>query len=405
MRVLLFTDTLADVNGVSRFIQTLARHARQTGRDLDVATSSRHPLPPAPNLLNLPRWLAVRMPGYPDLDLTLVRRRQALDLARRLEPDVIHASTPGPLGLAARWVARRLRLPLVCTHHTNFPAYMLHLFDDEALAHAARLYLRWFFAPAQRIIARSAATRQDLIDLGVPDRRIAAFTPGIDTRAFSPRFADPAVWSRLDPLPLTPHAPHAPPPVRILYVGRVSIEKGLHRLTDLWPGVVAQARALGHAPRLIIVGDGPWLEPMRRRLTLGPGADTARFLGFRHARELAAIYASADLFVFPSDTDTLGQSVLEAQCSGLPVIVSDRGGPAALVLHRRTGLIVPGLDPANWRSAILSLIADPERRHAMARAAAEHGATFTFSRSFEEWWRLATLRDDPAQRPPDQVNP
>ncbi len=402
MRVLLFTDTLADVNGVSRFIQALARHARQTGRDLDVATSSRRPLPPAPNLLNLPRWLAVPMPGYPDLDLTMVRRRQALDLARRLEPDVIHASTPGPLGLAARWVARRLRLPLVCTHHTNFPAYMHRLFDDEALAHAARLYLRWFFAPAQRIIARSAQTRRDLLDLGVPDRRVTAFAPGIDTRAFLPRFRDPALWSRLDP---RPHAAQGPAPVRILYVGRVSIEKGLDRLADLWPGLVARARALGHAPRLIIVGDGPWLEPMRRRLALGPCADTARFLGFRHAGELSAIYASADLFVFPSDTDTLGQSVIEAQCSGLPVIVSDRGGQAALVLHRRTGLIVPGHDPAPWRSALLGLIADAERRHAMARAAAEHGATFTFSRSFEEWWRLATLGDDPAQGSPDQVNP
>jgi glycosyltransferase involved in cell wall biosynthesis len=397
MRVLLFTDTLADVNGVSRFIQTLARHARSEGRDLFVATSSRRPIPTGSNLLNLPRWLAVPMPGYRTLDLALVRRRRALDLARRLEPDVIHASTPGPVGLAGRWVARHLGLPLVCTHHTDFPAYMERLFDDEALAHAARAYLRWFFAPARRIIARSPDTRRALIDLGLNPDRVADFPPGIDTRAFSPRFRDPARWSRLDPLP---RGAPGPPPVRVLYVGRVSIEKGLDRLADLWPACAADARARGFHARLIIVGDGPWLPIMRRRLDPDGHADTARFLGFRHGHELATIYASADLFVFPSDTDTLGQSVLEAQCSGLPVLVGDRGGPGDLVLHGRTGLIVPAHDATAWRSALLGLITGTERRLAMARAAADHGATFTFARSFEAWWRLATLRDAPPTVPP-----
>lgn len=373
MRLLWFTDTLGDVNGVSRFIRNMADEAPRRGRDLIVITSSAVPVPSRANIVNIAPVMSCRMPGYAHLEIVLPPARRLLRRARELRPDAIHASTPGPVGLVALMAAKRLRVPLVATYHTDFPSYVDHLFDDAALTAACRWTMRAFYSRAAMVLARSPGFVEPIAALGIPRDRIHTIDAGIDLAEFSPEYRDEATWHRL--------GSHGAP-MRALYVGRVSVEKNLPLLARAWRMV----RSMPDMPpaELVIVGDGPYLPRMRRELHGG----AARFLGFRHGAELSAIYASADLFVFPSLTDTLGQSVMEAQASGLPAIVSAEGGPRTIVREGETGVVVASARERDWAEAMATLLRDAGRRRRMGSAAAAMMATRGIARSFEHFWEL-----------------
>ncbi len=381
MRVCLFTDTLGDVNGVSRFIQNTARQARESGRDLTVLTSTRFPVPDWPNIRNFDPIFAGRMPRYENLELVLPPVLKMLREADRLQPDVIHVSTPGPVGTVGLIAAKMLRCPVLGVYHTDFPAYIEHLFDDAAFTWLSSVGMRAFYSSFARIFARSEDYRESLVGLGVARERLLALQPGIDIDAFHIRHRDPSIWDRL----LTSPPPHLPtsPPVKVLSVGRVSVEKNLPLLTKVWKRVDGECRRRGLDARLIVVGDGPYRARMEEELR---GCNVA-FLGFRHGRELSTIYASGDLFVFPSTTDTLGQVVMEAQSSGLPVIVSDKGGPKEVVDQARTGFVLSSEAPDLWVRTLVDLIADEPRRKAMGAAAHEAMQRMSFRASFEHFWR------------------
>jgi glycosyltransferase involved in cell wall biosynthesis len=366
MRVCLLTDTLGDVNGVSRFVRAMAEEAAATGRDLHAASSTRFEVPARPNLVNFRPRLARPMPGYANLEIVPPPARRLRRWLRERRPDAVHISTPGPVGLTGRWVARRLGIPLLGTYHTDFPAYVAQLLGDPALSRATAGYMRWFYRPFARVLTRSAAYIPAVRALGIPAERITPLRPGIDVEAFHPRHRDESIWARLG----------VPPGVKVLYVGRVSIEKNLPLLARAWASLRPADATL------VVVGDGPYRAAMERDLA------GARFLGFRHGPELSAIYASADLFAFPSATDTLGQSVMEAQASGLPAIVSDVGGPSEIVRHGATGLIAPAHAPNAWAAAIRSLLTDTPARLRMAAAAGQHLRDASIARSFEHFWAL-----------------
>ncbi|MBA4038767.1 MAG: glycosyltransferase family 1 protein [Planctomyces sp.] len=389
-RVALFTDTLGDVNGVARFITDLARRSLDSGRDLRVITSTRLAAPNLPNIVNLPPRWARPMPRYPNLELVAPPLRRARAALRQLQPQAVHVSTPGPVGLAGRMAARAMGLPLLGTYHTDFPAYVHHLFHaNAALTDITTDAMRWFYAPFGAVLARSRASQRLISAIGVGGSRSVALQPGIEVDRFRPWHSDPAVWGRLG-------IPDAPGTVRVLYCGRVSLEKNLAFLTQLWPRVRAalqHAATPGHAggAQLVVVGDGPYLSHMRAALA----PHDAHFLGFRHGRELSTLYASSHIFVFPSTTDTLGQAVMEALASGLPAVVGDLGGPCEVVAHGRTGLVLRAPDSPHdraaqdrWAAALLGLITDRPRREAMSRAAADAMTPMTIQASVDHWWRL-----------------
>ncbi len=375
---MLFTDTLADVNGVSRFVCDMGRCARGSGRDLTIVTSTRLNCPDGANIVNLRPRLARPMPGYPNLELVTPPVARAARLIRERRPDIIHISTPGPVGLAGRIAAKRAGggVPIAGVYHTDFPAYIEHLFGDDALTWLSGAAMRWFYGPFTRIFTRSAQFARSLHHLGFHCRRITRLRPGTNIATFHPRFRDPRIWERLECNPIA---------VKILYCGRVSIEKNLPLLVRAWRGTQSRLRSDPKAPRaqLVIVGDGPYRAQMERDLA-GSGAC---FLGFRHGPELSAIYASSDFLVFPSVTDTLGQTVMEAQASGIPVVITDRGGPREVVRNGQTGLVLPGHTPRAWIDAIHKLIHDAPRRQAMGAAAHAFMQSHSIHDSFEHWWR------------------
>jgi len=170
--------------------------------------------------------------------------------------------------------------------------------------------------------------------------------------------------------------------VKVLYCGRVSIGKNLPVVTRMWRRASDLAHERGAKAKFIVVGDGPYRGEMEQALR---GRD-AHFLGFRHGEELATLYASSDLFVFPSVTDTLGQSVMEAQASGLPALVSDIGGPKSIVRDGISGRVLSGSDAEPWVDAIVELITDDELRSRMSVGAIEVMGGRDIKDSFEHYW-------------------
>ena len=166
---------------------------------------------------------------------------------------------------------------------------------------------------------------------------------------------------------------------QILFCGRVSVEKNLPLLVEAFKRLCLLRRDTA----LVVAGDGPYMQTMKRELQGLP----AYFLGFQNDAQLAPLYASADLFVFPSRTDTAGNVVLEAQASGLPVVVADTGGPRESVLPGRTGLVVSGEEPETWVAAVASLVRRSDQRRQFSIAARAYAS----SRSWSE--ALAPLYD------------
>jgi glycosyltransferase involved in cell wall biosynthesis len=376
MRVCLFTDTLGDVNGVSRFIRGVAERAQSTGRELLVATSTRFEVPDRANIVNFAPRAAARMPKYEHLELAWPPARAMREWAGRVKPDAVHVSTPGPVGMVGRGVAIKLGVPLLGVYHTDFPAYVEHLFEDRVCTWLTSAFMRWFYRPFSRVFTRTKEYAWALEGLGIAPHRIVALKAGIDVETFHPRHKDGSVWDRLG----------VGPGVKVLYVGRVSVEKNLPMLARAWKLVRHRSTEEPSisGTRLIVVGDGPYKAQMERELE---GAD-AVFLGFRHGQELSAIYAGSDLFVFPSTTDTLGQVVMEAQASGLPVLVSDVGGPKEVVRDGETGFVLPAADARAWARSIAAMAADQDLRERMGAAADAAVRPMSIGASFEHFWEV-----------------
>ena len=381
MRISLFTDTLGDVNGVCRFIQNVAHQANVTGRDLQVITSTTFETPDWDNVYNFDPVFATKMPRYEQLEVVLPPLMRILRHVQTHQPDVIHISTPGPVGLIGYVAAKMLRVPVLGVYHTDFPAYVDRLFDDHAFTSITSSYMRFFYDPFTAIFTRSQDYVESLVELGMPRDRMVALMPGLETERFNTSFRDPSVWSRMEEQGCPGLGRDS---VKVLYVGRVSIEKNMPLLNAVWKRVHAACEAEGLRADLAVVGDGPYRTKMQEDLK----GKNAHFLGFRHGAELSTLYASADAFVFPSTTDTLGQVVMESQSSGLPVLVTDQGGPKEVVDHGETGFVIPHTDGGAWTESLLGLVRDGDRRRAMGAAAAESMRRYDIAHSFEHFWEV-----------------
>jgi len=216
---------------------------------------------------------------------------------------------------------------------------------------------------------------------GIASEKITLFTRGVDIERFTPDKRNGTLkrWN-LESGP------------NLLYVGRVSKEKNLHLLADAY----LKLRKTCPGVNLVIAGDGPYTQEMKSELA-GRGAV---FTGYIQGEELASLYASCDLFVFPSTTDTFGNVVLEAQASGLPVIVTPHGGPQENVEHGRTGLVVDSVDCDGLAKAMEELVRDEPRRLRMSHAARTAMEKRSFDLAFMKTWDLSSA---PADAPPARL--
>lgn len=368
LRVGLFTDTLDEINGVGRFIRDMGEQANRLGRSLTIHTSAPSPRFDLSNRKNFAPLLSRPLPYYSELQLNLPPVLEILEWADRQQFDLIHVSTPGPMGLCGWLAAKMLRVPLLGTYHTDFPAYVDNLTRDHRITNGTTAYMEWFYGQMAAVFSRSAAYRFNLHDLGIQEEKLRTILPGVATDKFAPRHRNEQCWSELG----------VKEPKRLLYCGRVSVEKNLPLLVDAFKQLCLKRGDTA----LIVAGDGPYLAEMRKALAGLP----AYFPGYRNDAQLAPLYAGADLFVFPSRTDTLGQVVMEAQASGLPVIVSNEGGPKELTENGVSGVVIPAIDAFRWCATLDELLSDDLRRQQMSHAAAQRADKFSQIKTFESFW-------------------
>lgn len=389
LRVGMFTDTLDEVNGVGRFIRDMSEQAEVAGANLTIHTCSAQVRLDLPNRRNFQPIASWAMPRYQELPVNLPPAMEIMEWAERQQFDAIEVSTPGPMGLMGLLVARMLRIPVLATYHTDFPAYVDHLTGDHRLADATKGYMSWFYGQVDRVFTRSRDYTTALGTMGIGAEKIVSFPPGVDTEKFNARHREERIWKDLGV-----RQKH-----KLIYCGRVSKEKNLPLLEEAFRRLCGQRRDVA----LIVVGDGPHLADMQKSLAGVP----ATFLGYRFDDELSSLYASSDLCVFPSRTDTLGQVVMEAQASGIPAIVSDEGGPREMVDHGITGLVLGASDAGAWQQAIGQLLDDAPLRQRMARSAVTRIARFSLARTFETFWAqhanvaLADHKEKPSCHPTD----
>lgn len=323
MRIVIVTDAwLPQVNGVVRTLTTLKKELENVGQQVEVISPAD--------------FRTVPCPSYPEIRLALFPRRRMGKLIQASQPCAIHIATEGPLGWAARGYCLANGLPFTTAYHTRFPEYVQARFGVPlAWSNAV---MRRFHAPAAAVMVATQSIEDDLTTRGF--HRIRRWSRGVDTALFRP--GRPSVYDMPRPI--------------FLYVGRLAVEKNIDAFLSLdLPG------------SKVIVGDGPQRDSLQQKYP------TAHFVGARFGEDLADHYADADVFVFPSRTDTFGLVLLEALASGVPVAAFPVPGPLDVVGQAPVGC----LDEDLGRAALMALTLSPA-------ACRDHAAGFS--------WRACSLQ-------------
>jgi glycosyltransferase involved in cell wall biosynthesis len=362
-----FTDTLEDVNGVATTIRKMTAAGAAAGKELVVVASrSDLQLSDIP-IKNFPPIGEFELPEYELQKLSFPPILQMLDYVQRERFTEIIISTPGPVGLTALLAAKMLNLQTSGIYHTDFPQYIRILTEDSFLESVAWGYMHWFYGQVDTVFVNSDEYKRSWIKRGFDPAKLKILPRGLDSELFHPGRRDSAFFEKFGA---------SNGEVRLLYVGRISREKDLDLLADAY----RRLREEGLPVRLFVVGHGPYSEALANSLP------DAFFTGYLRGTELATAYASADIFVFPSTTDTFGNVILEAQASGLPVVVSDSGGPKELVAHNGNGLITRSHNVEDLTDAIRALVSDQTLRERMANSARDSVIDRSWPRAFAKFW-------------------
>jgi glycosyltransferase involved in cell wall biosynthesis/predicted metal-dependent phosphoesterase TrpH len=351
-RVALIADGIASTHGVTRTIEQI-RERGVPGFEVEVIGTDPgvDRRLPAATELEVPFYagMSLGVPGVPDMVETLAEGNY----------DLVHVTAPGPAGIAATLLSRITGAPLIASHHTELATYAGLRSGDGNLEAMARMALGAFYRAPGRILSPSPGADRSLIELGVADARIDRWERGVDTARFHPEKASRDAY---------------PGEVKVLYAGRLTREKGVDLLTESF------LRARRRDPRLhlLLAGGGPEEGELREWL-----GEHATFLGWLEGEELPRAYASADVFLFCSRTDTFGQAILEAGASGLPTVAVAEGGPAALIENRHTGLLCRP-DPDHLAGALLRLASSPLLRRHLGSSAVRAVRARSWERSMEQ---------------------
>jgi glycosyltransferase involved in cell wall biosynthesis len=360
VRIALFAETfLPHTDGiVTRLVYTI-EELRRAGDDVLVVAPAARGLPESFHGARVLGAYSVTLPLYPDMRLGLpVPGRPVARAIRSFAPDVMHAVNPFALGLGALYFARRLQVPLLASYHTHVAVYATR-YHLSLLEGTAWAYLRSIHNQARLNLCTSRPVRDELAARGF--QRLELWDPGVDAERFHPSRAA-AEWRAR----LTGGNPDA---TILLSVGRLAVEKQLDTL----------APVLAHLPgaHLSFVGSGPAEDHLRSVFAGMP----ATFVGPLHGADLAAAYASADIFVLPSPTETLGLVALEAMAAGLPVLGARRGGIPDLVAEGDTGLLFDPDAPGDLTRHLRTLAENVSLRQRMGNQGRRRAEGWSWART------------------------
>ncbi|MGM0571742.1 glycosyltransferase family 4 protein [Marinobacter sp.] len=325
-RITIVSETFApEINGVANTLKHLCRGLCARGHEVQVVRPAQagdkdvgeHPEPGSVLHHNLVRVAGLPLPGYPGLQFGLTRRQRLSALWRKKRPDLVYVATQGPLGLVAVAAARELGIPVCSGFHTNFHSYSRH-YHAAFLSRLLERYGRWFHNRTALTLVPTRAMATRVQAMGIHPTGL--WSRGVDCQLFAPGKRDPDLrqaWG----LQSRDRA--------VLYVGRLASEKNLQLAVSCFERV----RALHPSAKFILVGDGP----QRKRLQAKHPEYV--FCGIRKGEDLARHYASGDLFLFPSKTDTFGNVVTEAMASGLAVVAFDDAAASEHIRHQENGMV------------------------------------------------------------------
>ncbi len=343
IKIALFTDTLCDANGVSRFLQDMSKEALKKDIEFNILSSTLKSYCDRLKNIHIFRpFFKIRMPFYKELDLVFPPLFKMAERFKELDPDIVHISTPGLVGIAGLLIAVRYKKPVVGTYHTDFPEYLYKNTGSKLLKALTSFYMMLFYARFKALATRSKdyiANIEKTVKFKPED--IYLLQPGTNIKTFDPKYKDEKIWE---------HFRLNPQYKKFLYVGRLTKEKNVDELFRIWEKFYNSSHMKNSY--LIMVGSGELekrKEDLRRYNII--------FLGHKQKGKLSSIYASSDFFLFPSTTDTLGQVILESMASATPVIVTDTGGPAEIVkgCKNHAGSIIPLQRPELWIEALKNI--------------------------------------------------
>jgi glycosyltransferase involved in cell wall biosynthesis len=359
LRIALFTGAYNHIaDGVSLTLNRLVDYLGHKGAEVRVyaPTIERPALQHAGTLVPV---RSIQAPGRPDYRVSLGLTREAQRDLTAFRPNLFHIATPDFLGLSAIRLARRRRTMVVASYHTHFASY-LDYYRLGALEGPTWAYLRWFYNGCRHVYVPTPSMLQVLVDHGVRSE-LKLWPRGVESDLFNPARRS-LEWRR--------SLGFSDDDVVVAFVSRLVAEKGL----DVVEGVAKGLHESGTVHRILIVGHGP------ERESLQTGIPAAVFAGHLKGETLATAYASSDVFLFPSETETFGNVTLEAMSSGLPAVVADATGSNALVDHGVTGFLAPPRDSSAFLGFVTRLVQDQDLRRSMGQAARAAAEKYEWSR-------------------------
>ncbi len=369
LRIAVVTETYPpEVNGVAMTLGRLVDGLQVRNHQVQLIRPRQHsddqPQPTATLTEHLQRGIA--LPRYEGLKMGLPAKAALTRLWTRQRPDVVQIATEGPLGWSALAAANKLRLPVASDFHTNFHSYSSH-YGFGLLRRAIVAYLRKFHNKAAVTLVPTEGIRRELLAHGYENIEIIG--RGVDTQLFHPGRRDPALRARWG---VGEHE------TAVLYVGRLAAEKNLALVFRAFDAM----REGNPALRLVLVGDGPERASWQAR------RPDAIFCGTRIGEALAAHYASGDVFLFPSLTETWGNVTIEAMASGLAVVAYDCAAAEEIIRHGENGLKAAPEDEAAFIAQAVSLASDTAQQRRLGTAASARAAQLSWDAIVDSFERV-----------------
>jgi glycosyltransferase involved in cell wall biosynthesis len=362
MRIALFTEAYApQVNGVVRTQLELVRFLRSRGHQVLLGVPRNKANPPQEQVV---AFKCVPFPLYPEMPIILPHwsfHRREFAQVEAFKPDLVHLMSPGVLAYFGQLWARRHGCRVVASYETDITRY-LHYYGFGVFEPQLWRYLRWLYNHCQQTYVPSRVTQEQLIKGGIHDVRV--FERGVDCEQFHPSKRSDAVRKAFGV---------EPGGTLVLYAGRLSKEKSLEVLLK------AFTRLTGELPkaRLVVAGEGPY----RRALVRSFRSPAITFISWKQGEELAALFASADLFALPSSTETLSLVSLESMASGVPVLAMNAGGVRDIVGHDSTGLLANSAE--DFEACLGRLLKDSDLRARLGLKGRTYAESKTWTHAFE----------------------
>lgn len=363
------TDTFTDVNGVAVVIKKMAEIGVRHQHDLVIVVSTNDPITDSHiPIKNFTPAGDFKLPQNDTFTLAFPPFQEIVDYLAENDYSEVIISTPGTVGLTLLGAAKLLNLKVTMIYHTDFPGYVRYYTNDISMEEIAWRFMIWFYDQADTVYVPSSHYKNQLVKKGIASSKMKMFPHGTDIESFNPNKRSSLAFSSFG---LSNEK-------KVIYVGRVAKEKDLDVLPEVWKKVQAEIPSAV----LVIVGDGPYMSELKSQLK----NYHVVFTGFMKGEPLYSAFASSDVFVFPSTTDTFGNVVIEALASGCPAIVSDIGGPKDIVRHGVTGYVTEGKNPESIADALIEILTDDGKRKKMSAAARSYAETQSWETIYMNFW-------------------